>query len=202
MGRESEINIFMEKGLSLYGIGKFNEAIREWEKVFEIDPNNQIAKDYIESAGGNVQEKIKSKVKETLETPKILDSTIEENYLDKFKKAKELFRFRDFEKASQVFDSVITHNPLSIEAYAYKEMIRVQEFRKYLSKVGDLNKTPKISKSSNEIINYNLSKEAGFILSFIDGMVSYDEIVSLTGMDRLTALRCLVELINTNIVST
>lgn len=56
MQSKSEIDKYLEEGLNFYGLGKFKKAIECWNKVLEIDPDNSLAKDYIESAGGEVSE--------------------------------------------------------------------------------------------------------------------------------------------------
>ncbi len=51
---DSRILEYLEEGLFLYGVGKVQESIARWKKVLELDPKNERAIDYIESAGGNV----------------------------------------------------------------------------------------------------------------------------------------------------
>src|SRR2546421_302260 len=51
---DSRILEYLEEGLFLYGVGKVQESISRWRKVLELDPKNERALDYIESAGGDV----------------------------------------------------------------------------------------------------------------------------------------------------
>lgn len=51
---DSRILEYLEEGLFLYGVGKVQESIARWRKVLELDPKNERAMDYIESAGGDV----------------------------------------------------------------------------------------------------------------------------------------------------
>src|SRR5438105_5863620 len=51
---DSRILEYLEEGLFLYGVGKVQESISRWKKVLELDPKNERALDYIESAGGDV----------------------------------------------------------------------------------------------------------------------------------------------------
>lgn len=53
---DSRILEYLEEGLFLYGVGKVQESIVRWRKVLELDPRNERAMDYIESAGGDVSE--------------------------------------------------------------------------------------------------------------------------------------------------
>lgn len=53
---DSRILEYLEEGLFLYGVGKVQESIVRWRKVLELDPKNERAMDYIESAGGDVSQ--------------------------------------------------------------------------------------------------------------------------------------------------
>lgn len=53
---DSRILEYLEEGLFLYGVGKVQESIVRWRKVLELDPRNERAMDYIESAGGDVSQ--------------------------------------------------------------------------------------------------------------------------------------------------
>lgn len=46
----------------------------------------------------------------------------------------------------------------------------------------------------------NLNHRAGFILSQIDGSVSYDDIIALSGMPRLDTLKILSDLISNKVI--
>lgn len=47
---ESLLNKYFERGMTLYQSRKYEEAIIEWKKIFDIDKNNAQAKEYIEKA--------------------------------------------------------------------------------------------------------------------------------------------------------
>jgi len=48
---DPQILELLEEGLFLFGVGKAAEAVEMWRKVLELDPGNQRAIEYIESAG-------------------------------------------------------------------------------------------------------------------------------------------------------
>ena len=47
---QSLVDKYFERGLALYKLRNYEEAIIEWKKIFDIDKNNDQAKEYIEKA--------------------------------------------------------------------------------------------------------------------------------------------------------
>jgi hypothetical protein len=68
------------------------------------------------------------------------------------------------------------------------------------SAIGDLTNSPKVLVASDEIIWLNLHHRAAFLLSLIDGRISYDDILSLSAMPRLDTLEVLVELLRERVI--
>jgi hypothetical protein len=54
--------------------------------------------------------------------------------------------------------------------------------------------------SGEEVIWLNLNHRAGFILSQIDGAVTYEDLIALSGMPRLDTVRILADLITNNVI--
>ena len=50
------------------------------------------------------------------------------------------------------------------------------------------------------MLKYNLPAAAGFLLSAIDGRISVDELIAVSGMDPFEALRALANLLDAGIV--
>ena len=59
---------------------------------------------------------------------------------------------------------------------------------------------PQLRLDPASIARYNLSANAGFLLSRLDGSTSVDELVSLSGMDAFETLRILNRLIDAEII--
>jgi hypothetical protein len=68
------------------------------------------------------------------------------------------------------------------------------------SKLGDLNRTPRVRMSQDEIIWLNLDNRAGFVLSMVDGSLSLDEIISICGLPQLEGMRILVQLLQEKVI--
>jgi hypothetical protein len=70
----------------------------------------------------------------------------------------------------------------------------------YESKLGGLDRTPRVLISSEEVIWLSLNHRAGFILSQVDGSLSYDDILEVSGMDRFDTVRIIADLVGNGII--
>ena len=267
MQNDSGIDKYLEEGLNFYGLGKFKKAIECWNKVLEIDPDNSLAKDYIESAGGEVSEE-EERPPERLGEPPSLTTTPppssppppepdseeeerpperlkeppprttappppsppppepdseEENGLPerkeelppitttatpppepdleaKLRQAKSLFTENKFELAMEMFESILQGEPDNLDVQGYYEMARSQQLKQYKSEVGDLPQIPRVTKTQPEILKLNLDNEEGFILSLIDGRLSYNDVFSLSNMDDFKTYRIICRFLRQGII--
>jgi len=194
--KKIEANKFLEEGLNLYGLGKFSEAIEKWKKVLEIDPDNSAARDYIESAGGDV-----NSVPQPAETPQPLpfaDTSIAESFL---REAKEFAQSGKYEAALELLEKSLELDPDNMETHSLYEMVKGKQLKNYINEAGQPGRIPVLLKRTEELLKFNLTKEAGFILSLIDGQVTLDDIVSLSGMDKFSTYRNLVKLKRLGVIS-
>jgi hypothetical protein len=60
--------------------------------------------------------------------------------------------------------------------------------------LGDLDRQPELARPLHELANAPISPRAAFLLSRIDGTVTIDEILDVSGMPRLEAYRHLCQL--------
>lgn len=100
----------------------------------------------------------------------------------------------DLEKAVAAVDVALSEDPNS--ALAQKLITRNKDtimtlFQSYL---GDLDRTPQLAKPLHELANAPISPRAAFLLSRIDGMLTIDELLDVSGMPRLEAYRHLCQL--------
>jgi tetratricopeptide (TPR) repeat protein len=236
MPNDSAIDKYLEEGLNLYGLGKFKEAIECWKKVLELDPNNSLAKDYIESAGGEVSRAEESPPERLEEPPEIIppppsppspeperEAKIappppkpeeeakaapspppppppEPDRKTKINQAKGLFKEGKFELAMEMFESILSEDPDDLDVQGYYEMARNQQLKHYKSEVGELSQVPRVLKKASEIRKLNLDPEQGFILSLIDGSISYDDVFSLSNMDGFKTYRIIYQLLHQGII--
>jgi hypothetical protein len=72
----------------------------------------------------------------------------------------------------------------------------------YESKLGSLEAIPKVKLKDDEIIWLNLDHRAGFVLSQIDGVMTYEELFMLSGMSRFDTVRILAQLVERGVIQT
>jgi hypothetical protein len=100
----------------------------------------------------------------------------------------------DTERAVAAVDLALSEDPNS--ALAQKLITRHREtimsvFQGYL---GDLERIPQLAKPLRELQDAPISPRAAFLLSRVDGMLTVDELLDVSGMPRLEAYRHLCQL--------
>ena len=111
-----------------------------------------------------------------------------------FDKAIEWNAAGDLDRAVAAVDLALSEDPNS--ALAQKLIHRNREtvqavFQNFL---GDLSRTPQLARPLHELSAAPISPRAAFLLSRIDGMISIDEILDVSGMPRIEAFRHLCQL--------
>jgi len=68
------------------------------------------------------------------------------------------------------------------------------------SKVGDVKRKPMVLLAPDQLVWQDLDHRAGFILSQVDGASSFEDIIIISSMDRLEAMRILAHLIQDGVI--
>ncbi len=113
--------------------------------------------------------------------------------------AKDRMSLHDFQGVIELVEQIPAHQR-SDEANKLRASCRMNLLKMYESKIGPTDGVPKVRLSSEEVIWLNLNHRAGFILSQIDGSVTYEDLIALSGMDRLDTVRILAELITQKVI--
>ncbi len=71
----------------------------------------------------------------------------------------------------------------------------------YESRIGPLEAVPRVAIRADQIVALSLDHRAGFVLSQIDGGLSFEDLFSLSGMSRLDTTRILAQLLELNVIS-
>jgi hypothetical protein len=69
------------------------------------------------------------------------------------------------------------------------------------AKLGDLKRVPTLKLRMAELMKLSLDPRAGFLLSRIDGSLSFEALFSVSGMSRLDTLRVLAHLLDQDIIA-
>jgi hypothetical protein len=95
---------------------------------------------------------------------------------------------------------VLRRNPQHEGALAYLKRNEATLLRMYESKIGDMSRIPKPLVPPDEVIWMNMHHRAGFILSQVDGTLSYDDLLEISGMDRFDTVRIVADLVTAGII--
>jgi hypothetical protein len=114
--------------------------------------------------------------------------------------ARELFSLGDFSGSLELVEKVLQQRPTHEGARAYLKRNESTLLKMYESKLGRLSDVPRRLVPADEVIWLNMHHRAGFILSQIDGTLSYEDILDVSGMDRFDTIRILAELVQNGIV--
>lgn len=183
-GRAHEVARLLAVGLDAYGMGEVSEAMVAWREVLRIDPANREARDYIQAADR----------RETPALPAEEGATVA-----LLREGRELLHRGQLEAAHDLFaaaEAEAEHPDLQ----AYVDMLRSRLFKLYRSRVGDLEAVPEMRVEPSKVTRYNLPKNAGFVLSLVDGRTPVSDLISLSGMDAFEALRIVQHLLDARIV--
>jgi len=114
--------------------------------------------------------------------------------------ALDLLGLNDFEGALQLIQKAESQGQEDPRLRQLREQCEIQLLKLYEARLGDLQQTPKTKVQSSELVWLNLDHRAGFVLSLVDGTVSYDELFALSGMSKLETARVVAQLIRDGII--
>ena len=113
---------------------------------------------------------------------------------------KDLLDLDDFTGALELADNVLLQHPGEARAQKMREEAEQGLTSILTSKLGSLQAVPRVRMSGDEIIWLNLDHRAGFVLSLVDGNISYDEILSICGLPQIEGLRILANLLQDKVI--
>jgi hypothetical protein len=102
----------------------------------------------------------------------------------------------DFTAALQAAELLLGRDPEHAEAKRFAESSRERLVQIYTSRIGSLKRVPRVTVVEAEVRWLGHDHRAGFLLSRIDGKSSIDEIIDVSGMMRLEALKTLADLVD------
>lgn len=115
--------------------------------------------------------------------------------------ARDLLDLDDHTGAMELIDKAEKLAPDSPEVRALKDRSEKTLLAMFESKLGHLEKVPRVLLKDDEIIWLNLDHRAGFVLAQIDGTVCFDDLFAVSGMSRLDTARILAQLVDEGVIS-
>lgn len=115
--------------------------------------------------------------------------------------ARDLLDLDDHTGAMELIDKAEKLSPDSPEVRQLKERSERTLLAMFESRLGHLEKLPRVLLKDDEIIWLNLDHRAGFVLAQIDGTVTFEDLFAVSGMSRLDTARILAQLVDEGVIS-
>jgi hypothetical protein len=107
----------------------------------------------------------------------------------------------DFTGALVVAESILDSDPDNEDAKRYAQSCREVLTQMYAARLGPMDQVPSVVVPSDQITWLSLDHRAGFLLSLVDGISNIEEILDISGMTRLDALRIMYTLAQQNVIA-
>ncbi len=114
---------------------------------------------------------------------------------------KDRYAVGDFTGALVIAESVLETDPDDMDAKRYAQSCREVLTQMYAARLGTLDQVVSVAIPADQIRWLSLDHRAGFLLSLVDGMSSIEEVLDVSGMTRLDALRILYTLVQQRVIT-
>jgi hypothetical protein len=114
---------------------------------------------------------------------------------------KDRYAMGDFTGALVVAESMLEVNADDIDAQRYAQSCRDVLTQMYSARLGSLTQRVRVAVPGDQIRWLSLDHRAGFVLSLIDGSSTVEELLDISGMNRLDALRILYTLFDQRVIA-
>jgi len=114
---------------------------------------------------------------------------------------KDRYAMGDFTGALVVAEGLLEVNADDTDAQRYAQSCRDVLTQMYTARLGALNQQVRVAVPGDQIRWLSLDHRAGFVLSLIDGTSTVEELLDISGMNRLDALRILYTLFDQRVIA-
>ncbi|MEY4550267.1 MAG: hypothetical protein RL685_6462 [Pseudomonadota bacterium] len=112
----------------------------------------------------------------------------------------ECYAVGDYTRALQIAEQMLARSPDDVAARRYAQNCRDVLTQMFAARIGPLDQIITVVVSPQEVQWLALDHRAGFLLSLVDGQSTVDEILDISGMTRLDALKILNDLTEQQVV--
>lgn len=106
----------------------------------------------------------------------------------------------DYSRALQIAEQLLARSPDDLSARRHAQNCRDILTQMFAARIGPLDQVVSVVVSPQEIQWLSLDHRAGFLLSLVDGQSTVDEILDISGMTRLDALKIIHDLTEQHVV--
>jgi hypothetical protein len=107
----------------------------------------------------------------------------------------------DYGRALVLCEAALDEHPGDPAVVELAESCREMLYRRYLERLGAADHVPQLAMQRSALTGLALDHRAGFLLSWVDGGSTVEEIIDVSAMPRLDAVRILYELLQEGVIS-
>jgi hypothetical protein len=133
--------------------------------------------------------------------PVLLPSSAASGRAAEISEMKDRYATGDFTGALVVAEGLLELNPDDTDAQRYAQSCRDVLMQMYSARLGALSQRVRVAVPGDQIRWLSLDHRAGFMLSLIDGSSTVEELLDISGMNRLDALRILYTLFDQRVIA-
>lgn len=116
------------------------------------------------------------------------------------KEMQECYAVGDFSRALSIAEEILVRSPDDAQARRCAQNCRDVLTQMFAARIGPLDQVISVVISPDEVQWLALDHRAGFLLSLVDGQSTVDEILDISGMTRLDALKIIFDLTERQVV--
>ena len=114
---------------------------------------------------------------------------------------RERYALGDFSGALTIAEGILEDNKHNVDAQRYAESCRDVLRQMYAARLGPLDQVPVVAIPVEQLRWLTLDHRAGFLLSHVDGVSTLEEILDISGMPPLEAMRIIYELLQQKVIA-
>lgn len=119
---------------------------------------------------------------------------------DPLAELRERYALGDFSGALTIAEGILEDDPDNADVQRYAESCRDVLMQMYAARLGSLDQIPTVSVPQEQLRWLTLDHRAGFLLSHVDGVSSLEEILDISGMPHLEAMRIIYDLLQQRVI--
>ncbi len=116
------------------------------------------------------------------------------------KELEQCYALGDYNRALKIAEEILARSPDDLSARRYAQNCRDALTQMFAARIGPLDQVMSVVVSQEEVQWLSLDHRAGFLLSLVDGQSTVDEILDISGMTRLDALKIIHDLAEQQVV--
>ncbi len=114
---------------------------------------------------------------------------------------KDRYATGDFSGSLIVAEGILESNPRHADALRCRERCTEVLSQMYLARLGSLSQVVHVAVDNDQVRWLSLDHRAGFLLSLVNGSLSIEELLDVSSMPRLEALRILFGLLDQQVIA-